>query len=53
MEAGVDVLIEKPVAATLGEADELIRLAAQHTRVAQVGHLEPANFNRRCVLLCR
>ena len=29
MEAGVDVLIEKPVAATLGEADELIRLAAR------------------------
>ena len=43
MEAGVDVLIEKPVAATLGEADELIRLATEHTRVAQVGH--PERFN--------
>ena len=28
MEAGVDVLIEKPLAATLGEADELIRVAS-------------------------
>src|SRR4029077_7099062 len=43
MEAGVDVLIEKPVAATLGEADELIRLALEYKRVAQVGHLERFN----------
>jgi predicted dehydrogenase len=50
MEAGVDVLIEKPVAATLGEADELIRLAAQHTRVAQVGHLERFNPAVRATL---
>ena len=50
MESGVDVLIEKPVAATLGEADELIRLAAQHTRVAQVGHLERFNPAVRATL---
>jgi len=50
MEAGVDVLIEKPVAATLGEADELIRLAAQHARVAQVGHLERFNPAVRATL---
>ena len=43
MEAGVDVLIEKPLAATLGEADKLISLAQQHGRVAQVGHLERFN----------
>ncbi|HEY6303369.1 MAG TPA: Gfo/Idh/MocA family oxidoreductase [Terriglobales bacterium] len=43
MEAGVDVLIEKPVAATLSEADELLRLALDHKRVAQVGHLERFN----------
>jgi predicted dehydrogenase len=43
MEAGVDVLIEKPLAATLGEADELVRVAAKHKRVAQVGHLERFN----------
>jgi len=50
MEAGVDVLIEKPVAATLGEADELIRLAEQHRRVAQVGHLERFNPAVRATL---
>lgn len=43
MEAGVDVLIEKPVTATLDEADELVKLAAAHKRVAQVGHLERFN----------
>jgi predicted dehydrogenase len=50
MEAGVDVLIEKPVAATLGEADELIRLASAQQRVAQVGHLERFNPAVRATL---
>ncbi len=50
MEAGVDVLIEKPLAATLGEADELIRLASAHQRVAQVGHLERFNPAVRATL---
>jgi len=50
MEAGVDVLIEKPLAATLGEADELIRLASAHKRVAQVGHLERFNPAVRATL---
>jgi predicted dehydrogenase len=43
MEGGVDVLIEKPLAASLTEAEELVRLAATHKRVAQVGHLERFN----------
>jgi predicted dehydrogenase len=43
MQAGVDVLIEKPLATSLPEADELIHLAATHHRVAQVGHLERFN----------
>ncbi len=43
MEAGVDVLIEKPVAASLAEANELVGLAGTHKRVAQVGHLERFN----------
>lgn len=43
MEAGVDVLIEKPVAPSLIEADELIGLAEKHDRVAQAGHLERFN----------
>ena len=43
MEAGVDVLIEKPLASTLAEADELQAIAARHNRVVQVGHLERFN----------
>jgi predicted dehydrogenase len=43
MERGIDVLIEKPLASSLVEADELIRLARERGRVAQVGHLERFN----------
>ena len=50
MEAGIDVLIEKPLATTLAEADELIRVAAEHKRVAQVGHLERFNPAVRATL---
>jgi len=50
MEAGVDVLIEKPLAATLSEADELVHVAIEHKRVAQVGHLERFNPAVRATL---
>ncbi len=50
MQAGVDVLIEKPLAATLIEADELLGCAARHNRVAQVGHLERFNPAVRATL---
>jgi predicted dehydrogenase len=43
MKAGVDVLIEKPLAATLPDAEELVSLATTHKRIAQVGHLERFN----------
>jgi predicted dehydrogenase len=43
MEAGVDVLIEKPIAATLEQADEILSLASKHNRVGMVGHLERFN----------
>ena len=43
MAAGIDVLIEKPLASTLAEADELISLANANQRVVQVGHLERFN----------
>jgi predicted dehydrogenase len=43
MEAGIDVLIEKPLAPSLREADELIELTSKHGRIAQVGHLERFN----------
>ena len=43
MEAGVDVLVEKPLASSLPEADELIHLAKSLGRIGQVGHLERFN----------
>jgi predicted dehydrogenase len=43
MAAGIDVLIEKPLASTLDEADQLIALANKNQRIAQVGHLERFN----------
>jgi len=41
MEAGIDVLIEKPLTTSLGEADGLI--SKSKGRIAQVGHLERFN----------
>jgi len=43
MEAGIDVLIEKPLAPSLAEADEIIGVAERTGRVVQVGHLERFN----------
>ena len=43
MEAGIDVLIEKPVTARLAEAEELIALEKKTGRIAQVGQLERFN----------
>lgn len=43
MEGGVDVLIEKPLATSQTEANELMLLAKKHHRIAQVGHLERFN----------
>ena len=50
MEAGTDVLIEKPLASSLPEADELIRVAQRLGRIAQVGHLERFNPAVRATL---
>lgn len=43
LQSGIDVLVEKPIAASLAEADALIDLAARHQRILQVGHLERFN----------
>lgn len=40
---GVHLLIEKPIATTLAEADGLIRAAAQSRCVLQIGHVERFN----------
>ena len=41
--AGIDLLIEKPLAASLDDADEIVRLARTQGRILQVGHLERFN----------
>jgi predicted dehydrogenase len=43
LEAGIDCLVEKPIAASLEEADSLIALAEKHDRILQPGHLERFN----------
>jgi predicted dehydrogenase len=43
LEAGINVLVEKPIARTLGEADEMIRIAEQKGLVLHVGHIERFN----------
>jgi len=43
LDAGIDVLIEKPIAPGLDAADRLIAAAERHSRILQVGHLERFN----------
>jgi predicted dehydrogenase len=48
-EAGLDVLVEKPLAATLEQGQMLLELAEQDGRVLQVGHLEWFNAATRVI----
>jgi predicted dehydrogenase len=43
LDQGIDVLLEKPIAATLAEADALVEQAAAGERILQVGLLERFN----------
>ena len=43
LDLGIDVIVEKPMAASLAEADALISTAARCGRILQVGHLERFN----------
>lgn len=43
LEAGLDLLVEKPLAATLEEADDLVARAERGRRILQPGHLERFN----------
>ncbi|MEK6398062.1 MAG: Gfo/Idh/MocA family oxidoreductase [Terriglobus sp.] len=43
LEAGIDVLIEKPIASSLAEADSILAAAREHGCIVQVGHLERFN----------
>jgi len=49
LESGIHVLVEKPIARTLDEADQMIRAAEKGKAVLQVGHLE--RFNPAMVAL--
>jgi predicted dehydrogenase len=50
LNAGADVLVEKPIATTLAEADALIALAEAKGRVLTVGHQERFVFARTGML---
>ena len=43
LEAGIDVLVEKPIAPNLAEADRIVAAAERGGRIVQVGHLERFN----------
>jgi len=43
LEAGVDVLLEKPITRTLEEADALVALAEERKRIFQIGLIERFN----------
>jgi predicted dehydrogenase len=50
LQAGRHVFVEKPIAATLEEADALIALAAERRLVLQVGHIERFSAAFRAVV---
>ena len=43
LQAGVHILIEKPIAASISEAESLVNAAAEANRILQVGHIERFN----------
>jgi predicted dehydrogenase len=43
LESGLDVLVEKPMAVNLAEADALLEAARRNNRILQVGHVERFN----------
>jgi predicted dehydrogenase len=43
MAAGCDVLVEKPIAPSLADADAMLAAAERHGRILMVGHLERFN----------
>jgi len=43
MKKGVHVLMEKPIAPNVAEAQSLVEIASEHDRILQVGHIERFN----------
>ena len=53
LEAGIHILIEKPIAASIAEAESLVNAAAESGSILQVGHIERFNpaFQELCKVL--
>ncbi len=53
LQAGVHTLIEKPIAASIAEAESLVNAAAESNCILQVGHIERFNpaFQELCKVL--
>ncbi|WP_422443836.1 MULTISPECIES: Gfo/Idh/MocA family protein [unclassified Endozoicomonas] len=49
LKAGVHVLVEKPIASNVPQAEEMIKLARKQQLILQVGFLERYNAALRCV----
>jgi predicted dehydrogenase len=43
LERGIPVLVEKPIAPSTGDAEAIVQLAAKHSTLIQVGHVERFN----------
>jgi UDP-N-acetylglucosamine 3-dehydrogenase len=43
LEKGIDILVEKPMASTVAECDDIIEIAKKNGRVLMVGHIERFN----------
>ena len=43
MKRGIDVLVEKPIAPTINEAENMIQIAKDQNKILQVGHIERFN----------
>jgi len=50
LQRGIHALIEKPLAATLEQADDLLATAKAHRAILQVGHVERFNAAIRAIL---
>ena len=48
LEMGIDVLVEKPMAANLQQADALLEAAKKNGRILQVGHVETIQSRGDC-----
>jgi predicted dehydrogenase len=49
--AGIDCLVEKPIASTVAEGEAMVAAAERHGRILQVGHIE--RFNGAVVAMMR